>query len=139
MKRFKVMAASVALMIGASGAAFAQRAEHNNQTSTWQQSYRVAPTASAHNYEAARNDRTWNYQNGAVRDNDVRRDNDDMTAGYGRYTANPSRYQDRDGDDWQYATRAKYRDPDHDRDLRSGVRQSEHGRNDRIRFDRDRY
>lgn len=150
MKRFKLMAASVALLIGASGAAFAQRADHNIENSNRQYSYRVPATAPARNYEAARNDndRNWTYRNGPYAKNEAntvarydhdRYDNDDvMTYNYGRYTANTSRDRDHDGDDWQNTARTNdRRDRDHDRNLRSGVRQIDHGRNDRTRTDRD--
>ena len=131
MKRFKAMVASLALVVGASGAALAQPWQQNQQN-VRQETHRTT-NLPVQNYEAVRYD---------VRDGrgviaDGRRpDGDDVrTNGYGRYTNNELRGRGHDNDDaWQN----RGAENDRHRDMGAEVRVPEYGSHARPRVDRDR-
>jgi hypothetical protein len=132
MKRFKVMVASLALVVGASGAALAQPWQQNQQK-VREEAHRTT-NLPAQNYEAVR----YGVRDGRGVIADGRRpDGDDVrTNGYGRYTNDELRGRGHDNDDaWQY----RAAENDRHRDMGAEVRVPEHGSGHaRPRVDRDR-
>lgn len=120
MKRFKAVVASLALVVGASGAALAQPWQQN-QPNGRPETYRTT-NLPAQNYEAVRYD--GRDGRGVIADG-RRTDRDDVrTSGYGRYNNDELRGRGHDDDNaWQY----RAAENDGHRDRGAEVRVPEYG------------